>query len=215
VRVPAVVVALYLGPALAVCQSLGDAARGEADKRAGRPSATAKAYTDADLRPEQTEAAAVDARDAPAATSATPDEGPAVASPPLAGDPATDEVRARLDREAEQRRQQELLWRNRALQARARSTPRSVSATPPAAGRAPPDRGLTEEGARQGPGGGEGARESATRLGEPRDGRAPAERPSRLVAQLTRRPGPGSSATATRPTRSRTAPASWSCGSCG
>jgi hypothetical protein len=48
VRVPAAVLFLCLGPALALGQSLGDAARRQADRRAGRAPATAN-YTDASL----------------------------------------------------------------------------------------------------------------------------------------------------------------------
>jgi hypothetical protein len=120
-RVPAAAVVLSLAPALGLCQSLGDAARRQADKRSGRPPATARSYTDADLGPEQSEAVAGEARDGPEARPPTPDGGLAGAPPPRAGDPAADDpVRARLDREAEQRKQQELRWRLRALQARAR-----------------------------------------------------------------------------------------------
>jgi hypothetical protein len=121
VRVPAAVLALCLGPALALGQSLGDAARRQAEKRAGRSPATAKTYTDADLQAEESEAAAASPQDAPASTSPTPDRGPAVTPPTAPGGPATeDAVRAQLDREAEQRRERELVWRRRARQARAR-----------------------------------------------------------------------------------------------
>jgi hypothetical protein len=121
VRVPAAVLVLCLGPALALGQSLGDAARRQADKRAGRAPTTAKTYTDADLQPEESETAAARPQDTPAATSPTPDRRPAVAPAPPAGEPATeDAARAQLDREAEQRKERELVWRRRALQARAR-----------------------------------------------------------------------------------------------
>jgi hypothetical protein len=119
VRVPAVVLALCLGPALGLGQSLGDAARRQADRRAGRPS-EAKSYTDADLRPEEPDAAPVDVRKTQPPASATPDRRPAVTRPRPRGDGDAEDVRAQLDREAEQRKRQELLWRQRALQARAR-----------------------------------------------------------------------------------------------
>jgi hypothetical protein len=115
-----VVLALCLSPALALGQSLGDAARRQGDRRAGHAPATAKTYTDADLHPEESETAAANPRDAAPDTSTTADAGRAVAPLPPAGEPATeDAVRAQLDREAEQRREREFLWRGRAREARA------------------------------------------------------------------------------------------------
>ncbi len=121
-RVPLVTVALYLAPALVFSQSLGDAARRQAEKRAGRASAAAKAYTDADLQARvgdadtqgDPDASPLDSGPAPGGAPAVT---PLVPAPPLASD---DPVRAQLDREAEQRKQLELRWRQRAGRALAR-----------------------------------------------------------------------------------------------
>ena len=119
-RVPSVVLALCLSPALALGQSLGDAARRQGDRRAGHAPATTKTYTDADLHSEESETADANPRDAASGTSTAADAGRAAAPAPPAGEPAKeDAVRAQLDREAEQRREQELLWRGRAREARA------------------------------------------------------------------------------------------------
>jgi hypothetical protein len=125
-RVPLVTVALYLAPALVFSQSLGDAARRQAEKRAGRASAAAKAYTDADLQarvgdadtPGDPDASPLDSGPAPGgAPGGAPAVTPLVPAPPLASD---DPLRAQLDREAEQRKQLELRWRQRAGRALAR-----------------------------------------------------------------------------------------------
>ena len=103
-RVPFAVLVLCLGPTLVLGQALGDAARRQAVRRAANSSATAKTYTDADLH----------------SASHAAQGALAVASPPPTGKRAPeDAVRAQLDREAEHRRQQESLWRNRAREARA------------------------------------------------------------------------------------------------
>jgi hypothetical protein len=122
-RVPLVTVALCLAPALVLPQSLGDAARLQAKRRTERAPAVAKAFTDDDLRAE---AGATATADAEGTSSARAEPGPpdgaagaAVVAPERA--PAPDEaVRAQLDREADQRKQRELLWRQRAGQALAR-----------------------------------------------------------------------------------------------
>jgi hypothetical protein len=112
--------ALCLVSATALPQSLGDAARGQARKRGERSPTATKVYTDADLRSDAGETAVADTKAASSSESEPPGGVPAVA-PPTGRDPAPDDpVRAQLDREAEERRQQELAWRQRARQALAR-----------------------------------------------------------------------------------------------
>jgi hypothetical protein len=122
-RVPLVTLALGLAPALALPQSLGDAARRQAQDRAKRAPAAAKAYTDGDLRAQGADTASSVRETTPAAVppSETPEGADAVAALPrtLAPD-GEDPVRAQLDREAEERKQRELRWRRSAAQARAR-----------------------------------------------------------------------------------------------
>jgi hypothetical protein len=116
-RVPVVTVALCLAPALALPQSLGDAARRQAKKRTEQAPTPAKSYTDADLHTGATESAAL----TPAGTSpgtATAQSAAAPAVPPVASarpSESEDAVRAQLDREAEQRRQRERWWKQAAL----------------------------------------------------------------------------------------------------
>jgi len=118
-RVPIFAVVLCLAPALVFPQSLGDAARQQSRQRATRPE-PAKVYTDADIRPRADPAAA----EAPAPSDVTVDgDGEAPSSTPEAeGAPLETEaeIRARLYREEEARREREAWWRNRARLAQAR-----------------------------------------------------------------------------------------------
>jgi hypothetical protein len=112
--------ALCLASATALPQSLGDAAQRQAKKRSERSPTATKVYTDTDLRSDAGETAVADTKAVSSAESEPPGGVPTVASP-TGRDPAPDDpVRAQLDREAEQRKQQELAWRQRARQARAR-----------------------------------------------------------------------------------------------
>jgi hypothetical protein len=118
-RVPVAAAALCLAPALVSSQSLGDAARQQSRQRAERPP-TARVYTDVDLR-SGTDAAAAEVT-GPSSVSA---EGDGAAPPPppeASGAPVETEatVRARLDREAAERRERESRWRGLARYTRAR-----------------------------------------------------------------------------------------------
>jgi hypothetical protein len=122
-RVPVVAVALCLAPALAAPQSLGDAARRQARKRAtGAPAA--KVYTGEDLRPETDVPGAVPA--VAGETGAVPpiaagtETAAADAAPPSPALATEDAVRAQLDREAAERKQRERHWRQVAGAAHAR-----------------------------------------------------------------------------------------------
>jgi hypothetical protein len=121
-RVSFVTVALCLAPAFVLPQALGDAARRQAQDRTGHPPAKAKAYTDADLEAKGDAAAAEGEAETSSAASASPSDGGPQAGPVLSTQPSASEdaVRAQLDREAEERKQQELLWRQRAGQAHGR-----------------------------------------------------------------------------------------------
>jgi hypothetical protein len=114
-RVPVVTILIGLLPACAFSQSLGDAAKRQATRRATESSTPAKArvYCDGDLQREADppqglpQVAATEA----AVTDAAADDAPpsAIEAPDLLdGDP----VRAELDREAAARRQREYFWRN-------------------------------------------------------------------------------------------------------
>jgi hypothetical protein len=133
-RVPVVAVVLCLTPSLAFPQSLGDLARLQACKRTAAAPAPAapRSYTDGDLRPKEDGAATGTARTAPA-ESVTPH--PALeADEPLGGqiEPQAAEasVREELDREAADRKQRELCWRQvgRAAHARLASAQREHDA---------------------------------------------------------------------------------------
>jgi hypothetical protein len=102
-RVPVVAAALCLIPSLATSQSLGDAARREAKKRAD-PAPATMSYSDADLRSGAEPPEAEDAT-----TEATP-----------VARPTPEEVRAQLDREEDERKQREARWRALCSQALAR-----------------------------------------------------------------------------------------------
>jgi len=117
-RVPIVVVALCLVPAVAHSQSLGEASRRQSRQRAARPEA-AKVYTDVDLRsPAEPGTQESPPLSATVAEEETPPAGAAAASDATAE--TEDAVRARLDREAEERKRRETEWRERARGARAR-----------------------------------------------------------------------------------------------
>lgn len=119
-RVPVVAVALCLAPALAVPQSLGDAARRQAHKRTTEAPA-AKVYTGEDLRAEPDAAAAVPSEAGTVSPVGGETETAAVDAAPPTSAPATeDAVRAQLDREAEERKRRERSWRQRAGAAHAR-----------------------------------------------------------------------------------------------
>jgi len=118
-RVPVVVVAVCLAPALAAPQSLGDAARRQARKRSTEAPA-ARVYTAEDLRPET---------DAPGAVSSVSGETGTVrsvggetetATPPPPALATEETVRAQLDREEAERKQREGYWRQVAAAAHAR-----------------------------------------------------------------------------------------------
>jgi hypothetical protein len=118
-RVPIAVLVACSVPALASPQSLGDAARSAAGKRA--PEAAAKPYTDDDLRAHHlVEVAAPPSpavratASAPAGTSAKP-KSLQPASPQAATLATTDPVREMLDREADRRRQRDQSWKAVAL----------------------------------------------------------------------------------------------------
>ena len=122
-RVPVVVVAVCLAPALAAPQSLGDAARRQARKRSTEAPA-ARVYTAEDLRPET---------DAPGAVPSVSRETGTVrsvggeaetaatdAAPPPPALATEETVRAQLDREEAERKQRERYWRQVAGAAHAR-----------------------------------------------------------------------------------------------
>jgi hypothetical protein len=115
-RVPVATVLIGLIPALAVPQSLGDAAQRQATRRATEASAPAKAklYRDADLRREAEVPGPL-----PAVADAT-EAATADTLPPPSAVEAGEPVRAELDREAEERKQQEQHWRQASGSARAR-----------------------------------------------------------------------------------------------
>ena len=104
-RLPVVTVALCLAPALALPQSLGDAARRQAKKRTEQAPAPAKSFTDADLQTGTANSAA------------GPPPAPPAAPPSASARPreSQDPVRAQLDREAAQREQREQSWKQDAL----------------------------------------------------------------------------------------------------
>ena len=117
-RVPIAVLVACAVPALASSQSLGDAARSAARKRAAP---AAKPYTDDDLRARHiVETAAPPSpaegtpASAPAETSAKPKSSQPT-SPRAATSAATDPVREMLDREADRRRQRDQSWKEFAL----------------------------------------------------------------------------------------------------
>jgi hypothetical protein len=126
VRVPVVVLVLLSIPALVSPQSLGDAARQQAKKRAA-PAPAAKSYSDADLpaKPEEQAPKAPETTPSPAAEMAG--ERPAdsargeaaaqrpprraTAQPGAALPMSEEEVRRQLDAEAAERKRQETHWR--------------------------------------------------------------------------------------------------------
>jgi hypothetical protein len=119
-RFPAVAVALWLVPTLAMPQSLGDVARKQARKRSAGAPAT-KVYTDTDLRPAggRTEGAPAETTAEPSARAGGADTA-LVQWPPSAPRPAAtaeDALRAQLDREEGARRGRERYWRQSAGQA--------------------------------------------------------------------------------------------------
>ena len=115
-RVAVVTVALSLAPALAAPQSLGDAARKQARERS-KQTLPPRVYTEADLQGEGDTPASAPA-DLPApSTRAKVHAGTATAG---VKEESEDAVRARLDREADARKQRELAWRRLARAALAR-----------------------------------------------------------------------------------------------
>ncbi len=124
-RVPDVAVAVWLVASLATAQSLGEAARKQASKRAAG-AAPAKVYTDSDLPTHGLADAAPPAlpnkADAPAVAAPFLLPPTAPSQPPQATDSAaaTDPVRAQLNQEEAVRRAREQLWRQRASAALAR-----------------------------------------------------------------------------------------------
>ena len=110
-RVPVVVVALCLAPALAAPQSIGDAARRQARKRTTEAPA-ARVYTGEDLRPANDAPGAVPAGAGTGSPVGGETEAAAVDAAPPPSAPATeDDVRAQLDREAAERKERERYWR--------------------------------------------------------------------------------------------------------
>jgi len=115
-RAAVVTVALLLAPALALPQSLGDAARKQARERSKQPPPP-RVYTEADLH-ENEDAPDTVPVDPPApSTRADAAAGTATQSAKATSE---DEVRAQLDREAEQRKEREREWRGMARVALAR-----------------------------------------------------------------------------------------------
>ena len=100
-RVPAVVTALCLAPALAAPQSLGDAARRQAHERSKQAPQT-RVYTEADLHGKAHTPAS--APTDPPATPTRADANAASVTSPAQGT-SEDAVRAQLDREAEARKE--------------------------------------------------------------------------------------------------------------
>jgi len=115
-RAAVVIVALSLAPALAVPQSLGDAARKQARERS-RQALPPRVYTEADLHGKGETPASAPA-DLPAPS--TRADAHAETANPAVKETSEDAVRAQLDREAEARKQRELAWRGLARAALAR-----------------------------------------------------------------------------------------------
>jgi hypothetical protein len=112
-------IALCLAPALATPQSLGDAARRQARRR-GTEAPAPKVFTSEDLRPTDDGGEAVSSvASEPEAVAPVAGEAAEVGSPPPAL-AAEDAVRARLDREAAERKRRERYWRQLTGAARAR-----------------------------------------------------------------------------------------------
>ena len=117
-RVLVAAVAVLLGASFASADSLGSAARKQAQRR-DKPRATeARVFSDADL------AARPSAPAEESAASAEPTSTQAAPSDATAADRSTDEdqIRRDLEREERARRQQESYWRQAAAAARARVT---------------------------------------------------------------------------------------------
>jgi hypothetical protein len=114
-RAAVVTVALFLAPALALPQSLGDAARKQARERSKQP--PPRVYTETDLH-ESGDAPAAAPADPPAPSTGT--DAPAGSATQSAKEKSEDAVRAQLDREAEARKERERKWRRLAGAARAR-----------------------------------------------------------------------------------------------
>ena len=115
-RAAVVFVALSLAPALAAPQSLGDAARQQAGDRSKR-ALPPRVYTEADLHGQGDTPAG-----APADLPAPSTRADAHAGTPIPGakEESEDAVRARLDREADGRKERERAWRGLAQAALAR-----------------------------------------------------------------------------------------------
>ena len=109
---PALVALVLLGPVLVAAQGLGDAAAREKERRKGTAEAP-PAFTNDDLV-ERSEEGVDDAEEG---TGSSVDPAAPV---PAAEDGPGDPVRARLDREREERTQQEREWRARFAESRAR-----------------------------------------------------------------------------------------------
>lgn len=114
-RVLLVLVAVLLGPSLSAADSLGAAARKQAQRRDQPRPTEVKVFSDADLTARPDAPAEQDAASAEPST-------PAAESDAAGGDRAPDEeqVRRDLEREERKRRQQEAYWRQAAAACRER-----------------------------------------------------------------------------------------------
>ena len=115
-RVVVAVVAVLLSPSFVAADSLGGAARKQAQRRDKPPATEARVWSDADL------AARPSAQAEESGASATATKTQAAPTDATAGDRSTagDQVRRDLEREERTRRQQEAYWRQAAAACRAR-----------------------------------------------------------------------------------------------
>lgn len=121
-RVLLAVVTVLALPPLAAPDSLGSAARKQAQRRDQSPRVEVKAYGDRDLSP-RADPSADEPDPSPAAESddgAPPTTPEGTTAPASASGPAEDEARQALEREERARRQKEAYWRQRAQSARTR-----------------------------------------------------------------------------------------------
>jgi hypothetical protein len=112
-RVLATAIAVLLWPALASADSLGSAARKQAERRHKAPAPEARVYGEGDLA-ARSEASAEEAAPRPEPAATVPAGAAGAAAP------SEDQIRRDLEREERARRQQESYWRQAAAAARAR-----------------------------------------------------------------------------------------------